>query len=71
MKPARRGVGTTTFRVDNRLPFTIARMTVRAGDSSGAPVLDLNGLGIAPARSSQVSAETPVATVEHVEFNGL
>ena len=55
----------------NRLPFTVARMSLKAGSSSGAPTVEVIGLGVAPARSGQVSLETPTATVEHVELNGL
>lgn len=70
-KVARRGNGTTTFKVDNRLPFTVARLAVRAGDSSGAPIVELDGLGVAPGRSSLVTVEAPTARVEHVGLNGL
>jgi hypothetical protein len=71
IKPARRAVGTTTFKVENRLPFTLSRISVKAGNSAGAPTVDLNGLGVAPARSALIPVQTPSATVEHVEFNGL
>ena len=36
VKPARRTVGMTTLKVENRLPFTISNLVVRAGTSSGA-----------------------------------
>jgi hypothetical protein len=71
VKLARRGTGTTTFKVDNRLPFTLARLSVKAGSSAGAPTIELKGLGIAPARAGLVTIEAPTATVEHVELNGL
>jgi hypothetical protein len=71
IKPARRAVGTTTFKVENRLPFTLSRISVKAGNSAGAPTVDLNGLGVAPARAALVPVQTPSATVEHAEFNGL
>ena len=71
VKPAHRGTGTTTFKVDNRLPFTLARISVKAGSSAGAPTIELKGLGIAPARAGLVTIEAPIATVEHVELNGL
>ena len=71
LKPGHKGTGTTTFKVENRLPFTVARMTLKAGSSSGAPTVETIGLGVAPGRSGQVALETPTATVEHVELNGL
>ena len=36
VKPARRTVGSTTLKVDNHLPFTLATVTVKAGSSAGA-----------------------------------
>jgi hypothetical protein len=71
VKPARRASNVTTFKVDNRLPFTLARVTVRAGQSSGAPAVDLIGLGVAPGRSVLVPVQAPSASVERVELNGL
>jgi hypothetical protein len=71
VKLARRGTGTTTFRLENRLPFTIARVALRAGSSSGAPTVERTGLGIAPARGATVTVEAPSVHIEHVELNGL
>jgi hypothetical protein len=71
LKPTKHGNGTTTFKVENRLPFTVARMALKTGSSSGAPSLELSGLGVAPARTGQVTVESPTARVERVELNGL
>lgn len=71
VKVARRGPSSTTLRVDNHLPFTVANLELKAGTSAGAPIVTLPGLGIAPARSGQVTIEAPSATVEHIGFNGL
>ena len=71
VKTARRGTGTTTLKVDNRLPFTLANLTLKTGLSAGAPTVAFKGLGIAPSRSALVPVEAPSATLHHVEFNGL
>lgn len=70
-KPARHGNGTTTFKVENRLPFTVAKLSVKAGTSAGSPTIELGGLGVAPTRSCMVTVESPTARVEHVVLNGL
>jgi hypothetical protein len=71
VKTARRSSGSTTFRVENRLPLTLAGVTLRAGQSAGAPTVAFPGLGIAPARAALVTVAAPSATVDHVEMNGL
>jgi hypothetical protein len=71
VKPARRAVGVTTFKVDNRLPFTLAKVSVKTGGSSGSPTVEVSGLGVAPGRSGLVPVQSPNAVVEHVELNGL
>ena len=70
-KVARRSTGSTTIRVENRLPFTVANLTVKAGNSSGAPLLDLNGLGVGPGRSGLATIPAANASVDRVELNGL
>jgi hypothetical protein len=71
VKIVRKSSNATTVKVENRLPFTLAKVTLRAGASAGAPTASFAGLGIAPARSAQVAIEAPGASVEHVEINGL
>jgi len=71
VKPVKRGVGSTTLKVENRLPFTLANVIVKAGNSSGAPAVPFNGLGVGPGRSAQASIQAPGAVVERVELNGL
>jgi len=71
VKSAKKGAGVTTFKVENRLPFTLASVTLKAGQSSGAPTVDFPGLGVAPARSALVPVQSPSAQVDHIEFNGL
>jgi hypothetical protein len=72
VKPARRAVGSTTLRLENHLPFTISNVTVRAGNSSGAPSVPFQGVGVGPARSALLPLQAASASlVEHVELNGL
>jgi hypothetical protein len=71
VKPARRTVGSTTLKVDNRLPFTLATVVVKAGNSAGAPTVPFHGLGVGPARSALLPIQAATATIERVELNGL
>lgn len=71
VKSVRKAPGSTTLRVENRLPFTLANVTLKAGHSAGAPPVAFRGLGVAPGRSVLVPIQAPHAAVEHVEFNGL
>jgi hypothetical protein len=72
VKPARRTPGTTTLKVENRLPFTVSNLVVRAGSSSGSPSVPFTGVGVGPARSALLPIQAATASlVEHVELNGL
>jgi hypothetical protein len=72
VKPARRTLGTTTLKVENRLPFTITNLVVRAGTSSGAPPVAFEGVGVGPARSGLLPIQAATASlVERIEINGL
>jgi hypothetical protein len=72
VKPARRTLGNTTLKVENRLPFTITNLVVRAGTSSGAPPVSFECVGVGPARSALLPLQAATASlVEHVELNGL
>jgi hypothetical protein len=72
VKPARRSVGTTTLRVENRLPFTVSNLVVKAGTSAGAPPVPFQAVGVGPARSALLPIQAATASVvEHVELNGL
>lgn len=70
-KPGRKSIGDTAMRIENRLPFSLASVTLRAGTSSGSPPVTFRGLGIGPARSGTAVLEAPNGTVERVELNGL
>jgi hypothetical protein len=72
VKPAHRSVGSTTLKVENRLPFTVSGLVVRAGTSYGAPSVPFEAVGVGPARSASLPIQAATASlVEHVELNGL
>jgi len=72
VKPARRSVGSTTLRVENRLPFTVTGLTVKAGTSSGSPAVPFQGVGVGPNRWVLLPIQAATASlVERVEANGL
>jgi hypothetical protein len=72
VKPARRAVGSTTLKIENRLPFTISNLVVRAGNSAGAPSVPFEAVGVGPARSALLPIQAATASMfEHVELNGL
>jgi hypothetical protein len=71
VKPARHGSGSTTLKIDNRLPFTLANVVLKAGGSSGQPKVEFKGLGVGPARSALAPIQAPGGSVDHVELNGL
>jgi hypothetical protein len=71
IKPAKRTVGSTTLRLENHLPFTLANVVVKAGGSAGAPTVPFDAVGVGPARSTMLPIQAPTATIERVELNGL
>jgi len=72
VKPARRAMGSTTLRVENRLPFTVTALTVKAGTSSGSPPVPFQGVGVGPNRSVLLPIQAATASlVERVGANGL
>jgi hypothetical protein len=72
VKPARRTLGSTTLKVENRLPFTVVNLVVKAGTSLGSPSVTFEGVGAGPARSVLLPIQAATASVvEHVELNGL
>jgi hypothetical protein len=70
-KVAKRSATVTTLRVENRLPFTVAHLTVKAGNSSGASLVTVPALGIGPGRSGLATIPASGASVDRVELNGL
>jgi hypothetical protein len=71
VKPARQRAGSTTLKIDNHLPFTLANVVIKAGGSSAQPKVDLKGLGVGPARSVLAPIQAPGGGVDHIELNGL
>ena len=71
VKPTRHGAGSTTLKIDNHLPFTLADVVVKAGGSSAQPKVELKGLGIGPGRSVLAPIQAPGGAVDHIELNGL
>jgi hypothetical protein len=71
VKTVKRAPGLTTVSVENRLPLTIAGLTLRDGDSLDAGSIEVDGLGLGPARTTGVKLPAPTARVERITFNGL
>jgi hypothetical protein len=70
-KVSKRSATLTTLRVENRLPFTVAHLTVKAGNSSGASLVTIPALGIGPGRSGLATIPASSASVDRIELNGL
>ncbi len=68
---ARRSTGSTTLKIENRLPFTLAHVTVKAGNSSGSPLVTIPALGVGPGRSGLATIPAAGGSVDRVELNGL
>jgi len=71
VKTVKRSATSTTLRVENRLPFSLAGVRVRAGDSPGSPVVPFAAVGVGPARSIMLPIQADQARIESVELNGL
>ncbi len=71
VKTVKRSANDTTIKVENRLPFSVAGVRVRAGESSGAPVVPFAAVGVGPARSTLLPIQADRARIESVELNGL
>lgn len=72
VRVANRTANSTVFRIDNRLPMSIASVVLRAGpDAEHAAPVELNGLGIAPMRNVLAPVPAAKAVVERVAVNGL
>jgi hypothetical protein len=71
VKPAHRGTGSTTLKIDNHLPFTLAGVVVKASGSKSEPRVELKALGVGPARSILAPIQAVGAGIDRVELNGL
>jgi hypothetical protein len=70
-KVARKSTGTTTLKIENKLPFTLNNVSVKAGTGADAPSITLSGLGVGPNRSGLATIPAAGASVDRVELNGL
>lgn len=68
---AKRSPGSTTLKIENRLPFTVAGLTIKAGTSSGSPLVTVSALGVGPGRTGLATIPANGGTVDRVELNGL
>jgi len=71
VRVARRNRGSTTLRLENRLPFTVAAALIKAGDSAGAPTVRFDEVGAGPARFALLPIQAATGTIARVELNGL
>ena len=67
--PVRRVPGTTTVKITNRLPMTIANLTLKTGKAGDTVGLDAVGIG--PIRSASAGIPAASAVIDSVELNGL
>lgn len=70
-KVVRKANGTTTLRLENRLPFTIASASIRTSAEGTGDPIGLPGLGLGPARTALTVVPAAGGVVDHVELNGL
>ncbi|WP_165063651.1 hypothetical protein [Paludisphaera rhizosphaerae] len=71
VKPARKSVGATTLKIENHLPFTVAGLNVRAGNSPGSPVVPFEAVGLGPNRAAMVPIQAAQGEIVSLELNGL
>ncbi|MDE2506706.1 MAG: hypothetical protein KGM43_05815 [Planctomycetota bacterium] len=71
VRPYRRGTGVTTLRVENKLPFTIDTVTIKAAGVNGSAAHALVGLGVGPGRAALAPIEASSGAVDRVTLNGL
>jgi hypothetical protein len=70
-RPARHAPGMTTFRIDNRLPFTLAGIELATGAKGHEANVGLDRLGIGPNRSAFAAVPADKGIVQRVIANGL
>ena len=70
-KVSKRSANGTTLEIRNRLPFTVANVTVKAGNSPNSPLIDVPTIGIGPGRTGSATIPAAMGTISRVELNGL
>jgi hypothetical protein len=68
---ARRGPGTTTLEVKNRLPLTIANITFRTSKADNGTTVSVPAVGIGPGHAGLAPISAAMGFVDRVELNGL
>jgi hypothetical protein len=71
VRPIGKNPGMNTFRIENRLPFTLSGLELRTSRSEDAGTVLLPRLGLGPVRTVQTSAPAAMGFVEKIELNGL
>jgi hypothetical protein len=70
-RAAKRGPGGTAFRLENKLPFTVAAAEIRPREDRNAATVRLDGIGLGPARATVATLPAATAVVERITLNGL
>ncbi len=71
VEAVRRGNGTTTIKVTNRLPLSLVDLKLRTGRSADAHEFSVDGLGVGPMRSTTVAIPAGNVVVAHAVLNGM
>ena len=71
VKAVRKSTTGGTFRIENRLPFTVANVVLRTGKGADAASVPIEHIGIGPRRTAFATLPAAVGTIERVELNGL
>jgi hypothetical protein len=71
VKTVRKSGGSTTVRIENKLPFTLAHVVLNVGNEGSTAPVALTGVGVGPARNTLAPIQAARGAVERVEFNGL
>jgi hypothetical protein len=71
IKVANKDATTTTLKIQNRLPMTLTGLSLKSGDSAGAPRLPFSAFGLAPGRTATLTIPAGSVVADHVELNGL
>lgn len=70
-KSFRKSGETVNFKVENRLPFSVAKVVVSTDSSINGGDIDLDSLNVGPRREAKASVKGSKAKVERIVLNGL
>ena len=68
--PVRRTTGVNAVRITNRLPMTLAHVSLKTGKSN-SDLAPFDAVGIGPMRTAMFPISSTSASVESVDLNGL